>query len=733
MKPFEEDGTYDLGMLWDPNGHRDPLPDDASEEDRVRAWWAEGFCYQQQFLIKHPDTKDRRVYLPPLLNWYRYESLEVFEIELRGRLRKVLPHLTAALKTARYARQITVSNIDGDPGAVKVVLNHAQLPDLLEFDPGKVPDDPNLFYLGQLGCGPDALIDFTVTPHAIFAGGTGSGKTEGAALLLSQIHHKGGTLIIGTPTVGDVNLEMFGELLVDDDVELGIPRHTVVAGSDREALSALAKACGGLRGEISRREREMGEAGDHIYQGDWLWLVLDEIGWLIKPESPDDGLNEFRRIIFQAALLVAQRGRKVRVGLMAMTQQPYADELGGSLALMGQMYVRVAIRTLSAFFQDSMFNPDPSQKDTIRDTLSGSDSHPGRAISKGIQEPTDPWYQGFPVQNQPMQVAYATLLQRRAYLGLPDKPRKLTRREVADPEHAARSEVDRASEFGALGFDADGNPFDFHPETHEHPSDGFGIDMWETTDLEIPVEPDEVPVMEVRPRERRFPAGSLQRGRSSAGDDGTTVLVGGDEIDGEPAPLGVWRPEPVGGSHLRVVPDGVADRVTEPVSDFVPVQWRKLGPFDGPVMAAATVSVAIGWLFLLIFWPRLGWWERLMWVGWHQSVLVGARVWSAAARRRRMTGPLSRAVLVIVGCGCLLGQMSSSMVWSGVGFVFATGLFAQDMIREVAAYFPAAATPSTGASRSAVGLVVMAGVAALTLACAALLIGAGVGGGGWLP
>lgn len=403
----ERVGEFDLGELWDPNSIKPTGLRFGADVELVRGWFP-FFCHNSNFCFPNPD--DHRLWIPKLTKWERDGSLEIFEIEMRGRFVEMAPKLAKALMTIRRGKRMVETLVDDDPGHIRLLINKAVPPAKAPLDFDKMAKTSEKLYLGPSGVGVDAEWDPTMTPHFLFTGMTGSGKTATACHLLMQVHDTGGRIVVGTPTAVDANFSMFKDL-----------GHTVICGEGAASLREMRKAFQLVAREIGRREKVMGEAGRVVWPGGYIMIVLDEPRFILSDkESDTEEMKKDRAIIWEVIELLALRGRKTKANLGILTQELYAKDFGGTLEVLKQLGLRLAFSGMSSTSITAMFGKMNEQARRPFEQVLGpaASSPPGRGIGIGLVQPGGYWA-NFPVNATPMQAAFAEKNERRARYGLP--------------------------------------------------------------------------------------------------------------------------------------------------------------------------------------------------------------------------------------------------------------------------------------------------------------------------
>ena len=387
------------------------VPDSATEEQRVFGEWPT-WCEKMKTVL---EGKSGEFETPELNRWYRDGDREYFEVTLHGQFNhaNVPPAMSSWLASSRGAEGHVFARTSN--AGLTVALNHHQLPDMLEFEPDKIPTSDDEVYLGELSEGSDLVWDTRTQANGLSVGKNGSGKSETVATILMQLHLKGWELIIATPTRNDTTYKMFEKL-----------GHTVVYGANDDDLTRLAEIVQGQNAEFDRREEERGNFeedwwgdGDHEWQGRKVMLVFEECGEYVFPQKKTDSEIAFQAKSFLQVSLEkrVRRGRKVRLHSLLVTQTPYVDHVGGGYTL-SQIGFAVAHRSLPVTFQAIVFpviEKGSEGNPAISRVLSDPQTPPGRGVARGGLPPEGAFSV---VDDTPMQLAYCPREQREELTGL---------------------------------------------------------------------------------------------------------------------------------------------------------------------------------------------------------------------------------------------------------------------------------------------------------------------------
>lgn len=372
------------------------------DRSRVLVEWPE-FCLDVGLAVGNTEGNK---WVPRLVDWYRSDGFEVFEVEMRGRFAKHVELLAEVLLSCRAA--MSESTIEVRPGVVRVVLNHTELRDVLRFDQARIPLSSDEVYLGQTSLGGPLVWDLRDKYHGVIVGEAGSGKTEAAALVLTQLHLKGWGLTILTPTVNDSAFQAFADV-----------GHAVIAGADPIDIAAARKTAECLLAEMIERERSRGQAGDDWYSGQPQIVGVDESGdWLEDRKEDPNQVRRDKAVIRRVMDLIARRGRKVRMHLLVLTQEPYIHNFGTPETLR-QLSFRLAITKLDRIFHGTIFQPSGEKiSPNVARVLSNPMTPKGRGIARGYKPTTSVF--GAPVDDIPVQVAWCPADHRAVLLAPPD-------------------------------------------------------------------------------------------------------------------------------------------------------------------------------------------------------------------------------------------------------------------------------------------------------------------------
>ncbi|MHD0294462.1 FtsK/SpoIIIE domain-containing protein [Rhodococcus qingshengii] len=206
-------------------------------------------------------------------------------------------------------------------------------------------------------------IDLAKYPHALFIGGTGSGKSVFARAVIESFRAAGWMLFLGDGKGTDYE---------------GLHRQPgIVAISQRTAdhmrmVRMVADELRGRQADAQRRKRA-GEA--QPFQRPPLLLLLDEYATMLANIKGQYGHDEFEADL----LFITRVGREFKVHLIISTQEAYRDTLPGQL--LGNMSLRVSLgppedKTIKEVF------PEKLRKDAERigGTIKKSDRGRGLAL-----------------------------------------------------------------------------------------------------------------------------------------------------------------------------------------------------------------------------------------------------------------------------------------------------------------------------------------------------------------
>lgn len=400
---------FDLGDEFVPHQHLTGIP------TRRRTW---GSCREQMFGewpefcqdvgLAITNTRENKL-IPRLIDWHRDGHFEVFDVEMCGRFVERIDLLGEVLLSSRHA--MSESTIEVRPGVVRVVLNYLELPVRLPFTPDRMPSSRDRVYLGHTTAGEDLVWDLTENAHGLIVGANGSGKSEAAALVLTQLHLKGWDLLILTPTTDDTTFQGFTEA-----------GHTVIAGATETHFIAARDAVLQRQHQVTVREGERAAAGDDWYQGTPSMIAIDECGdWLVVRKTDSDVIRECKQTIQAVVDQRARRGRKIRDHLLLFTQEPYVANFGTPETLR-QLLFRLAVTALDRTFHPIVFQPSgDTVSPNVRRVLSNPRSPKGRGISRGGHRTNNNEYAI--VDDVPTQVAWLPKEQRLQLLnGQPIQP-----------------------------------------------------------------------------------------------------------------------------------------------------------------------------------------------------------------------------------------------------------------------------------------------------------------------
>jgi len=371
---------------------------DGSETARVFAEWPT-WC-QRMALARQVTPTEFEV--PPLLDFRREGSMEIWRIALPGRFgdpgerspRQMLPGFLRASRRGAVAAH----GVEIEPGILDVVVSYWRLPNLLRFDPAKIPAEAHRVWLGSLLDGSDAIWDLTVEPHGLLTGQTGSGKSETASMLLTQFAVKGWELILITPKLSDPVLDGFNH-----------GPHTVITGIDDEALELTVDVFRRERAERTERQKIQAEHAARWWhdvppeiraERPAKLLVLDESR---SPLMAHRGESDHRRTL-KAEIVHSwnewvQEGRSAGHHGLIISQSVAVDGLGGGF-VDDQLGMRLAVRRLARKWHPVMF---PETASDAPGMLVNPATPPGRAVARGLMAP-DTLFGAEAVNDAPMQV-----------------------------------------------------------------------------------------------------------------------------------------------------------------------------------------------------------------------------------------------------------------------------------------------------------------------------------------
>ena len=315
---------------------------------------------------------------------------------------------SALLEHRSGVQSVSVRGL-GDPGRFRFVLSTVALPGVFRWDGSLLSGDPERVVYGLLVSGPLCVHDRGRDPHSLIVGQSGSGKTVAMRMTAMQDVLLGNVGMIWTPTVGDADLELFGEC----------DGWSVYGGTDEEAILERGRAAQLVLAEFDRRMKA--KVGTH-YDGPWFRLQADELGYVASVKKTDsDEAKEAKGLVNHTIQLLAEQGRKLRMGVDLGMQKPRVANFGGDGAILDELGFRYAIRTLPATFQSKVFPLDgPEQPAEVKRVLSGSDTPVGRAVVLGAADvPDDPWAE---VDRTSVQGVWLTVEETRQVLGLDDVP-----------------------------------------------------------------------------------------------------------------------------------------------------------------------------------------------------------------------------------------------------------------------------------------------------------------------
>ncbi|MFZ2172905.1 MAG: FtsK/SpoIIIE domain-containing protein [Rhodococcus sp. (in: high G+C Gram-positive bacteria)] len=238
--------------------------------------------------------------------------------------------------------------------------------------PTRIPqsaDEARLMYpqfrmrLGVTASGDTLEIDLAKLPHALFIGGTGSGKSVFARAVIESFRAAGWMLFLGDGKGTDYE---------------GLHRQPgIVAISQRTAdhirlVRMVADELRGRQADAQKRKR----AGDSDpFQRPPLLLLLDEYATMLANIKGQFGADEFEEDL----LFITRVGREFKVHLILSTQEAYRDTLPGQL--LGNMSLRVSLgppadKTIKEAF------PEKLRRDAERigGTISKNDRGRGLAL-----------------------------------------------------------------------------------------------------------------------------------------------------------------------------------------------------------------------------------------------------------------------------------------------------------------------------------------------------------------
>jgi len=369
-----------------------------TEADRVFAEWPT-WC-QRMGLARQVTPTEFEV--PPLLGFRRDGEMEVWRVALPGRFgdpgeRSPRQMLAGFLRSSRRGA-VAAHGVEVEPGIVDVVVSYWQLPDLLMFDPSKIPAEPHRIWLGLLLDGSDAIWDTTIETHGLVAGQVGSGKSETVSMLGCQLAVKGWELTIITPKTDDPVLDGFTG-----------GRHTVITGITDGALELVADWFRSKREERTERQKIQAEYGarwwhqvppEILAERPLEMLIFDESRSLLMTHR---GESEYRKKL-KAEILHAwnewvQEGRSAGHHGLIVSQSIAVDGLGGGF-VDDQLGMRLAVRRLARKWHPVMFPESPSDAPGL---LVNPATPPGRAVARGLTAP-DTLFGAEAVNDAPMQV-----------------------------------------------------------------------------------------------------------------------------------------------------------------------------------------------------------------------------------------------------------------------------------------------------------------------------------------
>jgi hypothetical protein len=370
----------------------------SSELDRIQMEWPT-WC-QRMGLARQVTPTEFEV--PPLLGFRRIGAMEVWQIGLPGRFgdpgerspRSMLPgFLQSSRRGAAAAHGFEVR-----PGVLEVVVSRSQLPDVLGFDPARIPTALHRVWLGQSIDGSDILWDLQVEPHGLVAGQTGSGKSKTVESVLTQFAVKGWDLIIVTPKLNDPILSGFAH-----------GPHTVITGIGDDALELVAEMFRSQRAERTERQKIQAEHGvewwhqvppDVLTERPLTVLLMDESrSFLIQHRGESDHRRTLKAEILHAWNEWVQEGRSAGHHGLIVSQSIAVEGLGGGF-VDDQLGMRLAVRRLSRKWHPVMFPETDSDAPSL---LVNPATPPGRAVARGLVAP-DTIFGSDAVNDAPMQV-----------------------------------------------------------------------------------------------------------------------------------------------------------------------------------------------------------------------------------------------------------------------------------------------------------------------------------------
>jgi hypothetical protein len=432
----------------------------APKAEWIHYEWEE-FCKRIKKVVA---AEDGSYYVPPLLRWEfdPVTQIERYFVALPGAFdtmqpRIEIPDFLRASKGAHAATVVDVPSetatamlVEHDPPlgpmpVVKIVLSHFELPSLLPFSWDDCPvsrGNVDQVDLGLLNEGSRLVLDFTrpETPHALIVGSSGSGKSEAAATILTQLHLTGQWhFIILSPDEGDPTYSMFGDL-----------GHDVVLGSEPEHFERAAELVHELTtAEYAARGKERGAQRVPVwgqeptgcragyewrggrFGGKRVMVVFEECKYWLHPTAADSkAVLEAKEKLNVGALAVAEKGRKYRTHGLWLAQSPYVKAFGPQGGeILGNIGIRLAVRSLEKKHLDTVF-PDTASLAPAK-VLFNSSTPPGRGICRGAVNPGGEF--GASIDDTPVQIAHLNLDGREKILALgPDTT--LDEATVDDPD-----------------------------------------------------------------------------------------------------------------------------------------------------------------------------------------------------------------------------------------------------------------------------------------------------------